>query len=237
MADYFTTYFHKVVRMRRLIGLLCIILLTGCATLPKALPPTDVPQTCKNEHEIYSVSHGWHAGLVVQAQDLNAAVPELADRFPTSRFYEIGWGDSGFYQSSEITTGLTLQAMFWSTGSVLHVVGFDKAPRKMFSHSEVVELHSDATNYRNLIDYVSSSFARDENGRIIMEKRGIYGDGQFYTGVGRYHILNTCNKWTAKALSSAGYDISPVFSLRSSSVMSSARDMCPEETQQVLRAD
>lgn len=208
------------------IHLLCAVLITGCSTLPRAVAPSEVPQRCTKEHEIFIVSHGWHAGLVLRSADLNAAVPELQARFPGSLFYEIGWGDAGFYQASEITTGLTLEAMFWSRGSVLHVVRLDQRPQRVFRESEIISLHSDSVNYRNLIEFISASFARNENGEIIMENRGIYLESQFYTGIGRYHILNTCNKWTAKALASAGYDISPTFTLRSSGLMGAAKSFC-----------
>ena len=50
-------------------------------------------------------------------------------------------------------------------------------------------------------------------------KNGLYGDSQFYKGVGDYHLMNTCNKWTAKGLESAGMDISPTFKLSAGSVM------------------
>ncbi len=37
-------------------------------------------------------------------------------------------------------------------------------------------------------------------GNLIPAKQGIYGDSQRFTAAnGRYGILNTCNKWTAKA--------------------------------------
>jgi hypothetical protein len=42
--------------------------------------------------------------------------------------------------------------------------------------------------------------------------------------VGRYHLLNTCNKWTAKALYSAGVDISPSITLRSAGVMNAVEE-------------
>ncbi|MGF1760774.1 DUF2459 domain-containing protein, partial [Photobacterium sagamiensis] len=42
---------------------------------------------------------------------------------------------------------------------------------------------------------------------------------QFYKGVGDYHLMNTCNQWTAKGLKSTGMDISPTFKLTAGSVM------------------
>jgi len=70
-----------------------------------------------------------------------------------------------------------------------------------------------------LARYLANSFARDGAGNLGELKRGLYGDGQFYEGEGRYHLLNTSNKWAAKGLKSAGMDISPTFKLTANSVM------------------
>ena len=84
-----------------------------------AMVLVEVPQPIK----VYVVGTGWHAGLLLPAAPINALVPGLQKRFPKADSYEIGWGDSGFYQAKEITAGLALQALFASKGSLLHVVG------------------------------------------------------------------------------------------------------------------
>ena len=48
---------------------------------------------------------------------------------------------------------------------------------------------------------------------------GIYGNSQFYKAKGDFHIFNTCNKWTAKGLESAGMKISTTFKLTAGSIM------------------
>ena len=83
------------------------------------------------------VSHGWHAGLIVPASELNQLVPELGLRFGNVPYYELGWGDKGFYQSQEITTGLTLQGMFWSEGAVMHLVAVPHAPKAVPGNSNL----------------------------------------------------------------------------------------------------
>ena len=50
-------------------------------------------------------------------------------------------------------------------------------------------------------------------------QKGIYGDSQFYSGVGDFYLMNTCNRWTAKGLKSIGMDISPTLKLTAGSVM------------------
>ena len=70
-----------------------------------------------------------------------------------------------------------------------------------------------------LISFIENSFYKQSNGDIVPLKNGIYGDSQFYKGEGDYYLMNTCNKWTAKGLSSAGMDISTTFKLTAGSIM------------------
>lgn len=169
---------------------------------------------------VYVDNHGWHTGFVIPAEKLEADLPFLTKRF-TSRplYYEIGWGDKGFYQSHEITIGLTLRAMFWSSGSVVHVVAIPEAPADYLPDSEMIPLLLSDSEYSDLRKYIASSFSYDTRGNVIELQQGIYGDSQFYEGNGTYHILNTCNKWTARGLKSSGLDISTPFKLTASSVM------------------
>lgn len=201
----------------------------GCSTMPKAIEPGKKPQLCTEQDEVYVLSHGWHTGIAIKADDLNKLIPALATRFFRVRYYEIGWGDAGFYQANEITTGLTLRAMFWSPGSVLHVVGFNDDPKHYFYRSEVKIIKTSHENYLHLLEFIQSSFKKDQAGNILAEKRGIYADSQFYTGMGTYQLFNTCNKWTAKALYSIGMDISPILKLTSSSVMHALNQTCLEK--------
>lgn len=208
--------------MKLLLGVVGL-LLAGCATLPKALPPVRESPPALATRTFHVLSHGWHTGIALPAADLNGRLPELAKRFPRAAYYEIGWGDAGFYQSPKVTTGLALQAMFRSPGTVVHVVGFNAPPPAQFRTSEVLSVSVGEANYRNLLRYLESSFALDADGRPVSRGPGLYGDSAFYAATGRYHACNTCNKWTAKALASAGVELSPAVSLTSDSVMDKLR--------------
>ncbi|TAN52555.1 MAG: TIGR02117 family protein [Methylococcaceae bacterium] len=199
--------------------LLLTYLLAGCSSLPEAIEPGNSAQPCSGSDEIYVLNHGWHTGIAVKADDLNPLINGLSARFPQNAYYEIGWGDAGFYQANTITAGLTFRAMFWSPGTVLHVVGFDEAPARYFSNSDVRTVKVSQDGYRNLLKFIHSSFMMDDAGNIMPQQPGIYGDSQFYSGVGTYYIFNTCNTWTAKALYSAGLDVDTRFKLTASSIM------------------
>lgn len=205
-----------------------LLALSACSGQPYALrtPPATPDEPLR--YQVFIVSHGWHTGLIVPAGQIEQAVPELKERFGDTAYYEIGWGDKGFYQSEEITTALTLQAMFWSEGAVMHVVAVPVAPHTFFQNSEIVSLCLTDAQAASFASFISNSFARDSQGRVVRLKDGIYGNSQFYDGEGRYYLMNTCNKWTAKGLQSAGIEISPTFALTSESVMEAVRPLRQE---------
>jgi uncharacterized protein (TIGR02117 family) len=158
-------------------------------------------------------------GLVVPGSAVNQVLPAIVARFGDVAFYELGWGDKGFYQSQEITTGLTLQALFWSEGAVIHVVAVPDSPITYFAGEDAIDTCLSDHELSSLQTFLADSFARDRTDHVVPLKPGIYGDSQFYDGEGRYYLLNTCNKWTAKALRSAGLNIAPAVKLTARSVM------------------
>lgn len=193
-------------------------LIVGCSSQPHVVLPESGPST-PVVHRIYITSHGWHTGIVVPAREMNKELPELTKRFSAGQWYEMGWGDKGFYQAQEVTSGLTMQAMFWSSGAVMHVVSIPMSVERYFPNSELVSVMLTDAELKSLLTFINRSFAHDKEGSVLALKNGIYGDSQFYLAKGRYSISNTCNKWTAKGLKSMGMDINPTFKLTAGSVM------------------
>ena len=194
------------------------LILSVYSSLPDIIEPIEGDFT-EIDDGIYVASHGWHTGLIVPAKLIQSRIPELKTRFKDSPYIEFGWGDKGFYQAKEITSGLTLKAIFWPTEAVVHAVAVPKNPHLYFTTSRIEKLCLNRNEYSTLIRFIQSSFFKDKNNKIVKLKSGIYGDSQFYQAVGDYYLMNTCNKWTAKALKSAGMDISTTFKLTASSVM------------------
>tara|TARA_B100001123_G_scaffold255198_1_gene284648 strand:+ start:570 stop:1262 length:693 start_codon:yes stop_codon:yes gene_type:complete len=170
-------------------------------------------------NEVYVVNHGWHTGFVVPASGIHQVMPELKNRFGNTPYIEFGWGDNEFYQAEEITSNVTLKAIFLPTDSVVHAAAVPRKVDKYFKHSEVVKFCLEDHEFKSLVKFLSSSFYRDASGNIIKLNHGIYGDSQFYRAKGDFHIFNTCNKWTAKGLESAGMNISTTFKLTAGSIM------------------
>ena len=170
---------------------------------------------------IYVVGNGWHAGLLVPAAAINARLPALRQRFPDAKYYEIGWGDVGFYRAKTVTAGLAFEAMFASRGSVMHVVAVPDVKR-FLQGSDTASLCIDGEAYQRMVGQITSSFAQDSSGAPVDAGPGIYGNSQFYGALGSYNALNTCNRWTASALEAAGISIAPRISLTASSVLGAA---------------
>jgi len=204
--------------MKAAVLLFVLFALYGCSGKPHVVEP-DTGADSSRAIKLYVISHGWHVGLAIAAEELNPAMPQLKERFPGAEYYEFGWGDKGFYQADEITSGVTLQAIIWSPGTVMHVVALPVSPAKFFPGGDVIYTCLNADEAEAAIKYLSNSFTRNPDNSPIELKHGIYGDSQFYEGEGRYHLLNTSNKWAAKGLKSAGMGISPTFKLMADSVM------------------
>ena len=177
----------------------------------------EIDKSARNE--VYVVNHGWHTGFVVTASGIQQLIPELKQRFENAPYIEFGWGDNEFYQAEEITSGITLKAIFLPTDSVVPAVLVPLKVDRYFKNSEVEKFCLEDSKLESLIKFISSSFYRDVSGNILKLNHGIYGDSQFYNAKGDFHIFNTCNKWTAKGLKSAGMKISTTFKLTAGSIM------------------
>ena len=198
--------------------LVLLAAVSGCSTSPEPTKPVEQGQSSSSQ-PVYIVSHGWHTGIVYPRERLLEYAPALKKRFPAGKYLEIGWGDKGFYEAQEITAGITLKALFWATETVVHVVAVARSPFVSFPNSEVRQLCLDQPRIESLGRFLAGSFALDQANEIVAARKGIYGDSEFYPGVGNFHLFNTCNKWTAKGLKSAGFEINTTLKLTASSIL------------------
>ncbi|WP_136798397.1 DUF2459 domain-containing protein [Desulfosediminicola ganghwensis] len=179
---------------------------TGSNTLFPPLPgePTRI---------IHVVSHDWHAGIVVQQSDIHQADwPKLAE-FAHMDYLEIGWGDRAYYRSPEPGLFLGAQALVFPTTSVLHIVGMNRPPEATFPNSEIIRIELSAVGLAQMIRRIAQSFSRDENGSVISLGPGLYGFSRFFASEEKYHLLMTCNSWTAVVLQAAGCPVNPTLTV------------------------
>ena len=209
--------------MRIFLIILLLVVISTCSTLPDVVTPQPEVQPERNI-SVYVATQGWHTGFIVPTAELKSDMSFLAQRFGAVEYLEFGWGDKAYYQARENSTWLAIQALFWPTETVMHVVAVPMHPPMYFPESKVIEIKLSANEFQSLRTYIRQSFYSDEQGQVIVLKKGLYGDSQFYQGQGKFYMQNTCNKWMAKGLKSAGMDISLWFKQTQDSIMSYLRE-------------
>jgi len=193
----------------------CTFILTACSA---GMTWDNLPLSIEDEVTIFVVNHGWHTGIVIKGNELGGELSFLEEHFGESEYYELGWGDKGFYEAKEITSLITMRAILWPTESVMHVVSLSETPLTYFPHSETIAIKVSRNGLLKLKQTLAESFSRN-NGQVIKTGQGIYGRSLFYKGEGSYYFANTCNTWTAKMLYATGAPIDSIFTLTASNVM------------------
>ena len=211
----------RLPRPRPWIVLVLALLLTAGAAAQSAPPPSQTYLGAKTV--IFVTSNGWHSSIIVAKADLPPdRLPETAD-FPEAHFLEFGWGDAVYYPAKQVTLGKTLRAALVPTPAVVHVVGLRAEPARSSPEAEVVSLPIDDTNFGRLIDFIDASFERAGAARAAATGPGLYATSRFYPAKGRFHLFNTCNTWTARALAAAGFDVSASATSRAEALMQQVR--------------
>jgi uncharacterized protein (TIGR02117 family) len=194
-------------------------LLAACAT-PIAEP---VVHDGAPAATIHLVSHGWHTGIAVRRADIPAGLwPEAGD-FQQAEYLEVGWGDHDYYRAGDPGLWTKLKAALVPTASVLHVVGVRGSVAGSFPGSEVIELRLSRTGVERLARYIHDAHARTGAQAVAPLGPGLYGESRFYPARERFHLLNTCNVWTARALRAAGLPFAPA--VTAEGVMAQAREL------------
>ncbi len=186
-------------------------------------PETDRLPSTAERRTIFVTSNGWHSSIVLARADLPPGrIPEAAD-FAKARFLEFGWGDAEYYPAKNVTLGMTLRAAVTPTPSVVHVAGMAVAPGRRYPGTEVVPLALDAKRLGRLVDFIDATFDRRGRTRATSTGPGLYPDSRFYPATGQFHLLNTCNTWTASGLAAAGFDVADPGMARAEALMRQVR--------------
>ncbi len=196
----------------RRLWLLLAVGLATCAADHPAAPPQPPPPAVSGSpagaaKTIFVTSNGWHSSIVLARADVAPGrIPEAAD-VPQARFLEFGWGDADYYPAQDPGIGLALAALLAPTPSVVHMAGLAVDPARRYPTAEVIALSLDAPGLARLVDFIHATFRRQGRPRAAATGPGLYADSRFYPAVGRFHLMNTCNTWTARALAAAGFAV------------------------------
>lgn len=197
------------------------MLVAGCAAT--ANPRLEVaPDPARTMHV---VRHGGHSGIVLKLADLPLDAWPMLREFAGAEHIEIGWGDRDYYPAPSPTAWMALRAVLLPKPGVLHVVGFRGTPREYFPASEVVTLGLGEPGLARLQARLRESFEFDSAGNAVFVAPGLYGDSRFYASRESFHLLKTCNVWTAGLLREAGLPVVPAAALSAESLLRQLRPL------------
>src|SRR5262249_28523420 len=124
---------------------------------------------------------------------------------------------------------LVLKAAFWSSGSVLHVVGFRDTVEKTFPGAEIIEVVLSEEGFQGLIKFISDTFSRPYPPTPAEPRPGLFPNGRFYSAEGKFMFVSTSTPWVAKPLRPAGSPTSPTYETPGGNLGNQAR---PSPTRQ-----
>jgi uncharacterized protein (TIGR02117 family) len=186
--------------------LICLLLAASRASAAANWVCTTEEPMCKLVVVVYD---SWHAAIVLRRADItHDSLPELVD-FPDAEFIEFSWGDKDYFPNPDAGVFTGIKAAFWSSGSVLHLVGFSGNPKSFYRSEELVELRLTTNAHGRLLDYISRTFFRPPPRDRAEASAGLFTYSRFYPATHKFSLLKTCNTWVAEALKSAGLPISP----------------------------
>ena len=196
------------------------LLVLGACAAPQ--PNPDDSKDSSPRVAVFLVAHEKHSGIAVRRADIPAGMwPEIRD-FPQADYLEVGWGDRDYYYGRNQSMWDALRAAFGSNNpSVLHVAGVRGSLAQNFPASEIIEVEVSRDGFERLIRYIHGAY--DRAGKTVAAPLGpgLYGDSRFYPGWESFHLLRTCNVWTARGLRDAGLPIED--SIKREGLMSQAR--------------
>jgi len=200
-----------------------LFLALGCLPCAAPVSETLAPSESEPRKTIYLVNHGYHTTIVLRRADIPDNIWPKLGNFPDMEYLEVGWGDMDYYQIPDPHLGFILKAALLPTASVLHIVGFNDHVPAYFPYSEIIRIELSSAGFERLSRTIASSFALDRAGNTTSPGPGRYGNSHFYLSRETYHLFNTCNVWTARALRTAGLPITPATATSVGNLMSQAR--------------
>ena len=193
--------------LKSLLRFFVIVFLTYACSIPAAEIP--LPDDRKNVRTVFVVHDAWHAAIVTKKSDIPIDVlPELRD-FPSAEYLEFSWGDRDYFPAPDAGVGLALKAAFWSSGSILHVVGFKDAVQNAYPNAEIIEIPLSEEGFQRMVKFIADTFSRPHPPTPAEARPGLFSNGRFYAAEGKFSLFRTCNTWVAEALSAAGLPIRP----------------------------
>ncbi len=189
-------------RLRTPLFLFGLLVTALWALNPRPQAPPAAPGDCVM---IAVASNDWHTNLYLPA-DAFPADGALRREWPAARWFVVGWGDEGFYRKGP-NLSRAVSAMVPPTPTVLHIVALETRPDAYFL-DHAVPLAVSTAGLDIIAGDISAELARTASGQPVRLTGGFFpGRSAFYRATSSYHLLRTCNQWTADRLRRAGLPV------------------------------
>ena len=199
----------------------------GCSGLPD--PPANAPPPAGAQSAgavtIHVASNGWHTMVVLPRGALPPGmIPEAAD-FPEAEWLGFGWGDAAYFPEADPGLGTTLRAALLPTDAVILMSGLPRPVRAVHPEAKIVTLAVSKDGLRRMAGYIDATFDRGGGARARPVAPGEEPFSRFYPAAGTFHIFNTCNTWTARALETAGLPVQVAGTITADALMTQVREL------------
>ena len=195
-----------------LLGIMALAALYVAVACALMFWPANAKAPPAPELEAWVLSNGVHTDLVFP---IHSAAIDWRQIFPLAHFeavppdaefIAIGWGDREFYLNTptwaDLTASRAFGAMLGGNRALLHVTYLRRAQLRRGAY----RLPLSEAQYKQLAAYVRATLP---SGRAVPIAGAHYGkDDAFYEAEGGYHLFETCNTWTGRALRHAGVSAS-----------------------------
>lgn len=124
---------------------------------------------------------------------------------------------------------MAIKAAFWSSGSILHVVGFNGTVAAAYPNAKILKIHLPEKAFQRLVKFISDTFSRPHPPAPAESRPGLFANGKFYAAEGKFSLLRTCNTWVAEAFSAAGLPINPGYAITAGNLSNQMRTFAAAE--------
>lgn len=200
------------------------LLVAGCGGTPAERQVETAPGPM-----VWVMSNGWHSDIILRRGDIPPGlIPETAD-YAEARYFAFGWGDARYYPARTPTVETAIRALAAPTPAVMHLTAIPTTPETYYLEAEVLRLPVSAAGLKALVRYIHDGFDRDTNAKAPKTAAGLYRHSGFYRATGRFHLLNTCNTWTARGLMQAGLPVGLGRTIQAEALMRELRPIATGE--------
>lgn len=156
--------------------------------------------------------------MILRTADIPPATLLEARDFPNAEYLEISWGDAGYFPAASAGISLAIKAALWSSGSVIHVVGFSGDIGKAYPNAQIIEIALPENGLRELIGFITDDLARADSSQPARASPGLFPHSRFYPAKSHFSALRTCNTWIAEAFRKSGLPLRTTFVISASSL-------------------